>query len=63
MYDIKYMIIKELKNFKATGIKMNNLSALDALIDIYKDICNISYWKSKEEHYKAEDDTLMISIS
>lgn len=27
------------------------------LIDIYKDICNIEYWKSKEEHYKAEDDT------
>lgn len=57
MYDIKSMIINELENFKATGITMKNLSALGALIDIYKDICNIEYLKSKEEHYKAEDDT------
>lgn len=57
MHDIKSMVLKELENFKATGITMKNLSALGALIDIYKDICNVEYWKSKEEHYKAEDDT------
>ena len=57
MHDIKSMVIKELENFKATGITMKNLSTLGALIDIYNDICNIEYWKSKEEHYKAEDDT------
>lgn len=34
---------------------MKNLSALCALIDIYKDIFNVEYWKSKEEHYKSED--------
>lgn len=57
MHDIKSMVLSELENFKATGITMKNLSALGDLIDIYKDICNIEYWKSKEEHYKAEDDT------
>lgn len=57
MHDIKSMVLSELENFKATGITMKNLSALSALIDIYKDICNIEYWKSKEEHYKDEDDT------
>ena len=57
MNDIKSMVLKELENFKVTDITMKNLSALDDLIDIYKDICNIEYWKSKEEHYKAEDDT------
>lgn len=57
MHDIKSMVLSELENFKATGITMNNLSALGALIDIYKDICNIEYWKSKDEHYKAEDNT------
>lgn len=56
MHDIKSMVISELENFKATGITMKNLSALGALIDIYKYICNVEYWKSKEEHYKAEDD-------
>lgn len=34
---------------------MKNLSALCDLINIYKDICNIEYWKSKEDYYKAED--------
>lgn len=57
MHDIKAMVLKELENFKVTGITMKNLSALGALIDIYKDICNVEYWKSKEEHYKGEDDT------
>lgn len=57
MHDIKSMVLSELENFKVTGITMKNLSALGALIDIYKDICNIEYWKSKEEHYKEEDDT------
>ena len=47
MHDIKSMIIKELENFKVTGITMKNLSALGELIDIYKDICNIEYLKSK----------------
>jgi hypothetical protein len=56
MYDIKYMVLSELENFKATCITMKNLSALGALIDIYKDIYNVEYWKSKEEHYKDEDD-------
>ena len=55
MHDIKYMVINELENFKVTGITMKNLSALGVLIDIYKDICNIEYLKSKEEHYKDED--------
>lgn len=36
---------------------MKNLSALYALIDIYKDIYNVEYWKYKDEHYKAEDNT------
>lgn len=36
---------------------MKNLSTIGALIDIYKDICNVEYLKSKEEHYKVEDDT------
>lgn len=57
MHDIKSMVLKELENFKVTGITMKNLPALGALIDIYKDICNVEYWKSKEEHYKAEDNT------
>lgn len=57
MNDVKFMVISELENFKATGITMKNLSALGDLIDIYKDICNVEYWKFKEEHYKAEDDT------
>lgn len=57
MHDIKSMVLKELENFKVTGITMKNLSALGALIDIYKDICNVEYWKSKEEHYKDEDNT------
>lgn len=57
MCDIKSMVFKELENFKVTGITMKNLSTLGALIDIYKDICNIEYWKSKEEHYKDEDNT------
>lgn len=57
MHDIKSMVLKELENFKVTGITMKNLSALGALIDIYKDICNVEYWKSKEEHYKSEDNT------
>ena len=48
MYDIKSTIIKELENFKAACITMKNLSAIGALIDIYKDICNVEYWKSKE---------------
>lgn len=43
MYDIKSMVLSELENFKVTGITMKNLSALGALIDIYKDICNIEY--------------------
>ena len=51
------MVLSELENFKVTDITMKNLSALCALIDIYKDICSIEYWKSKEEHYKDEDDT------
>ena len=51
------MVINELENFKVTGITMKNLSALCALIDIYKDICNVEYWKSKEEYYKDEDNT------
>lgn len=51
------MVISELENFKATYITMKNLSTIGALIDIYKDICNVEYWKSKEEHYKAKDDT------
>ena len=57
MCDIKSMVLKELENFKVTGITVKNLSALGALIDIYKDICNIEYWKSKEEHCKDEDNT------
>lgn len=57
MHDIKSMVLKELENFKVTGITMKNLSALGALIDIYKDICNIEYWKFKDEHYKDEDNT------
>lgn len=57
MHDIKSMILSELENFKATGITTKNLSTLVVLIDIYKDICNVEYWKSKEEHYKAEYDT------
>jgi hypothetical protein len=57
MHDIKSTVIKKLENFKVTCITMKNLSALGALIDIYKDICNIEYWKSKEEHYKDEDNT------
>lgn len=57
MHDIKSMILKELENFKVTCITMKNLFALSALIDIYKDICNIEYWKSKDEHYKDEDNT------
>ena len=57
MHDIKYMVINELENFKVTSITMKNLSALGALINIYKDICNVEYWKSKEEHYKDEDNT------
>lgn len=57
MHDIKSMVLSELENFKDTGITMKNLSALGDLIDIYKDICNIEYWKSKDEHYKDEDDT------
>jgi hypothetical protein len=57
MHDIKSMIIKELENFKVTSIIMKNLSAIGELIDIYKDICNIEYLKSKEEHYKDEDNT------
>ena len=57
MRDIKSMVLKELENFKVTGITMKNLSALGALVDIYKDICNIEYWKSKEERYNGEDDT------
>ena len=57
MNDIKSMVISELENFKVTCITMKNLSAICALIDIYKDICNVEYWKSKKEHYKAEDDT------
>lgn len=36
---------------------MKNLYSLGALTDIYKYICNVEYWKSKEEHYKDEDDT------
>ena len=48
MHDIKSMVLKELENFKVTGITMKNLSALGALVDIYKDICNVEYWKSKE---------------
>ena len=51
------MVLSELENFKVTCIIMKNLSALGALIDIYKDICNIEYWKYKEENYKDEDDT------
>lgn len=57
MHDIKSMIIEELENFKVTGITMKNLYTFGALIDIYKDICNVEYWKYKEEHYKDEDDT------
>ena len=57
MHDIKSMVLSELENFKVTCIIMKNLSALGILIDIYKDICNVEYCKSKEEHYKAEDDT------
>ena len=57
MHDIKSMVIKELENFKVTGITIKKLSAIGSLVDIYKDICNIEYWKSKEEHYKAEDNT------
>lgn len=57
MHDIKLMVIKKLENFKDTGITMKNLSAIGALIDIYKDICNIEYWKYKEENCKDEDDT------
>lgn len=57
MHDIKYMVLNELENFKVTGITMKNLSAIGELIDIYKDICNIEYLKSKEEHYNDEDDT------
>lgn len=57
MHDIKSMVISELKNFKATCITMKNLYTLDVLTDIYKDICNVEYWKYKEEHYKYEDDT------
>jgi len=57
MHDIKSMVLKELENFEVIGITMKNLSTLGALIDIYKDICNIEYWKSKVEHYKDEDDT------
>lgn len=58
MHNIKSMVIKRLENFKVTGITMKNLSTLWALIDIYKDICNIEYWKSKDEHYKDEYYTL-----
>lgn len=43
IYDIKSMVLKELENFKVTGITMKNLSAICSLIDIYKDICNIEY--------------------
>lgn len=43
MCDIKSIVLSELENFKATVITMKNLSALCALIDIYKDICNIEY--------------------
>lgn len=41
MYGIKSTVLSELENFKATVITMKNLSALDDLIDIYKDICNV----------------------
>lgn len=47
MHDSKSIVLSKLENFKVTGITMNKLSALDELIDIYKDICNIEYWKSK----------------
>ena len=57
MHDIKSIVLKELENFKVNSITMKNLSAIGELIDIYKDIFNIEYWKSKEEHYKDEDDT------
>lgn len=57
MNDIKSIVLKELENFKVTGITMKNLSTLGALIDIYKDICNIEYLKYKDEHYKDEDNT------
>ena len=38
MHDIKYMVLKELENFKVTSIIMKNLSAISELIDIYKDL-------------------------
>lgn len=57
MHDIKSMVLSELENFKATSITMKNLSTLGALINIYKDIYNVEYWKSKDEHYKAKDYT------
>lgn len=43
MLDIKPIVISWIENFKVTGITMKNLSALGALIDIYKDICNVEY--------------------
>lgn len=57
MHDSKSMVLSELENFKVTCITMKNLSALGALIYIYKDICNIEYLKSEEEYCKAEDNT------
>jgi hypothetical protein len=57
MHDIKSMVLSELENFKDTCITMKDSPTLDALIDIYKDICNVEYCESKEEHYKSEDDT------
>ena len=49
MNSIKEAIEKPIKITVENGVNSNNLDYLYKLVDIYKDIANVSYWNVKED--------------
>lgn len=52
--EIEKKVDEKIKEFNATDINLNNLSALYQIIDIKKDLANIKYWDKKKEEIENE---------
>lgn len=55
MYDVKSCVVKEIYNIVNSGITLRNVGVLGQLVDIYKDLENVDYWKHEMLNDSDED--------
>lgn len=61
MKNLEHMIHDEIHLIEESGIKMSNVKLLGELVDIYKDLVNVDYWKYKMD--KKEEMTVEEKIA